>query len=130
MNFNRLLICGVLVVILVIPYASASKELSEPLVIRAIIGEASSEGYRGMLAVAEAIRNRGHLGGVYGVRAGHVDREPPWVWERARRAWTESATSNLVKGADHWHNVEREGHTYWTKVMTKTVKIDSHTFYK
>ena len=83
-----------------------------------------------MKAVAEGIRNRGHLKGVYGLKAKHVDREPKWVWKLAEKAWIESQTSNLVKGADHWENTEDFGVPYWASSMTETAKIGKHTFYR
>ena len=122
-------LAGFCVLLGIIP-ANAANRLLDADCVRAIIGEASNQGYLGMLAVAEAIRNRGHLRGVYGLRAKHVDREPPWVWAMAHKAWTNSRTTNTVKGADHWHNVNREGENYWTKKMTETVTIGDHTFFK
>ena len=105
-------------------------QISEAQAIRAIVGEASGEGYVGMVAVAEAIRNRGHLRGVYGIKSPHVDKEPKWVFDRARKAWRESEKSNLVKKADHWENTKAFGEPYWAKGMTKTATIGSHTFYR
>ena len=105
-------------------------ELDEGLAVRAIIGEASGEGLKGMTAVAEAIRNRGYLRGVYGANAKHVDKEPRWVWELAREAWLNSRVTNLVKGADHWENTKVFGEPYWAKSMIKTAEIGSHSFYK
>jgi len=109
---------------------AAQAEIPQSQAIRAIIGEASSEGKIGMTAVAEAIRNRGHLGGVYGLKAKHVDREPEWVWNLARKAWEDSAKTNLVKGADHWENTEDFGVPYWAKSMQQTARVGKHTFYK
>jgi spore germination cell wall hydrolase CwlJ-like protein len=102
---------------------------SEPLEVRAIVGEASNQDYRGMLAVACAIRNRGTLKGVYGVKANHVNREPKWVWDMARKAWKESALTDITNGATHWENLAF-GMPYWTKDMIVTCKIKDHTFYK
>ena len=110
--------------------SSARADVPDDLAIRAIIGEAANQGENGMLAVACALRNRGTLKGVYGVNAKHIDRQPSWVWERARRAWEKSSQVDITKGADHWHNVNREGETYWTVKMTKTVCIKDHCFYK
>ena len=105
-------------------------EINETQAVRAIIGEASGEGLQGMTAVAEAIRNRGHLRGVYGSTARHVDTEPRWVWELAREAWVNSRVTNLVKGADHWENTKAFGEPYWAKSMVKTAQVGSHSFYK
>ena len=109
---------------------NASNGLVERDCIRAIVGEASGEPYEGMVAVGEAIRNRGHLKGVYGLRATHSDREPKWVWDRATRAWEASRTSNLTKGATNWEAIETFGKPYWTKGMVKTAKVGSHSFYR
>ena len=98
--------------------------------VRAIIGEASGEGWPGMLAVACALRNRGTLKGVYGLKAAHVDREQGHVWQMAKLAWSQSAWVDVTHGADHWHNVKREGENYWTKAMVKTDEVGSHAFYK
>jgi hypothetical protein len=118
-------------IILFLGFATTSfAAIPKAQAVRAIIGEASSEGERGMLAVACAIRNRGTLKGVYGLNAKHVDNEPQWVWDRAEKVWEQSATIDITGGADHWHNVSREGETYWTVKMTKTVKIGNHQFYK
>jgi len=70
--------------------------------IRAIIGEASNQGYRGMLIVACAIRNRGTLKGVYGLNAKHVDAEPRTVWDTARCAWKASTHFDYSYGATLW----------------------------
>ena len=96
--------------------------------VRAIIGEASGEGYRGMLAVACGIRNRGTLKGVYGLHARHVDKEPGWVWDLARKAWKESEHKDIVGGAGNWEMSSRT--PWWAKNMRVTARIGSHVFYK
>jgi hypothetical protein len=110
--------------------AISCAEIPDKLAIRAIIGEASNQGFRGMLACACALRNRGTLKGVYGVKAKHVDREPRWVWVQAGKAWEESKTNDITLGATHWENVKAFGTPYWAKSMKKTVKIGNHQFYK
>ena len=96
---------------------------------RAIIGEASDQGYDGMLAVAVGIRNRGSLYGVYGINAPHVDKEPEWVWKLARKAWKESE-HNRIHAGTHWENVKEFGEPYWVKDMVEVYKIKDHVFYK
>lgn len=98
--------------------------------IRAIVGEAANQGRSGMLAVAGAIRNRGTLKGVYGVKNPACDKQPSWVWQRAREAWASSATNDITKGATHWEAVKTFGVPYWAKSLTITTNIGSHTFYK
>ena len=104
-------------------------EITEETAIRCIIGEAASEGYAGLLAVSDALQNRGHTNGVYGCKAKHIDKEPKWVWERATKAWTEAKTKNPTNGATHWESTDFKK-PYWTKSMTKTVIIGKHEFYK
>jgi hypothetical protein len=104
--------------------------ISSNLAVRAIVGEAANQGERGMLAVACAIRNRGTLRGVYGLNASFVDREPPEIWERARRAWAQSATVDITGGATHWENVRAFGAPLWARRMAATVTIRDHQFFR
>lgn len=101
------------------------------LAIRAIVGEAANQGLDGMTAVAEAIRNRGSLSGVYGVKAPHADREPSWVWAQAEKAWKASAGSDLVHGATHWESTDFKT-PRWArgKGVIVTAQIGKHRFYK
>lgn len=103
-------------------------EIPEETIIRAIVGEAANQGRIGMLAVAEAIRNRGHLSGVYGVHR-DLSKEPKKIFEIARQVWKESATTNLVKGADHWESTDFP-RPEWSKNMIATVTIGKHVFYR
>ena len=98
--------------------------------VRAIVGESSNQGERGMLAVAAAIRNRGTLKGVYGLRNPIADKQPEWVWSRARKAWSQSATNDITLGATHWENTKAFGVPYWAKSMRATITVKDHTFYK
>lgn len=101
--------------------------------VRAIVGEAENQGYRGMLAVAEGIRNRGHLRGVYGLKR-DLSKTPKKrlarLFEQAKKAWEESKNTNLVKGADHWENVKRFGVPSWAPKMNQITVIGDHTFYR
>jgi len=106
---------------------ASAETISDDLAIKAIMGEARGEGYKGMLAVACAIRNRGTLKGVYGVNAKFTEKE--YVWDQARKAWKESLIKDITNGADHWES-DRFKEPYWAKDMIKTVKIGHHQFYK
>lgn len=105
-------------------------EIEKSQAIRAIIGEASSQGFQGMLAIACGIRNRGTLKGVYGLKAKHIDKEPEWVWKLARKAWKESATNDITNGATNWENIKAFGEPYWVKSMIKVYEYKDHVFYK
>lgn len=107
-----------------------AQEIDDVLAVRAIMGEARDQGYTGMLAVACAIRNRGTLDGVYGVRAKGLDKEPARVWLLAKKAWQESKSVDITNGATHWHNLKREGETYWTKKLPKVYEHKDHVFYQ
>lgn len=115
---------------LIVGIASVSADqIDDKMAIRCIIGEASGEGILGMTAVAEAIRNRGTLKGVYGCRAKHVDREPNYVWVMAADAWEKSKSTNLTDGADHWESIDFKT-PYWARRMTMTAMINKHVFYR
>ena len=102
-------------------------------ILRSIVGEASGESFRGKVAVAEAIRNRGHLRGVYGLRASHIKSQPKQVWVDAKRAWEISKNSNYSKGATGWGNkkdLESFKKTKWWKNCEIVAQVGGHYFYK
>jgi len=72
----------------------------------AIVGEAAGQPFAVKLAVAEAIRHRGTLQGVYGLNAAHNATEPARVWKDARRAWAQSAHTDITHGATHFGNLQ------------------------
>lgn len=94
-----------------------------------LVGEAESEGFKGMTAVAEAIRNRGHLKGVYGCKSQRARRANGKLLHLAERAWAASATSDLVKGASYWESTDFKTPS-WSKGMIETAHIGKHKFYK
>lgn len=98
--------------------------------VRCIIGEASNQGYNGMLSLAGALRNRGATQGVYGCNSKHIDKQPKWVFDLALKAWLESANNDITDGATHWENVNAFGKPYWADKMTMTFEYKDHKFYK
>lgn len=116
--------------------ACAHAEIPSQLAIRAIVGEAASEGFEAMLAHAHAIRNRNTLNGVYGLNANHIKNEPEWVWKEAKRAWDSSATSNdETQGASFWFSEDdlkllQKKRPKWFLSLEPTVKIGTTTFYR
>ena len=96
-----------------------------------VIGEAEGEGYKGMLAVSEAIRNRGTLKGVYGCSAPRVVRHKysAAVLQTANRAWNDSADTDITHGATHWEGTAFKT-PYWAKDMILTATIGNQRFYK
>jgi hypothetical protein len=112
-----------------VPKPAHAAEVPESLAVKAIVGEASGEGYRGMLAVAGAIRNRGSLQRVYGTDASHVRNEPEWVWRLAKKAWEESRYVDLSCGGTDWESTDFPV-PYWAKGMIITARVGKHLFYK
>jgi len=106
----------------------AYADIPEDKAIRAIIGEASGEGYDGMLAVAVGLRNRNSLKGVYGIAAPHVDNEPKWVFDLAEKAWEESSWNKIHSGT-HWESIKFK-EPYWAKSMIKVYQYKHHIFYR
>lgn len=104
---------------------------SDSQAIKAIIGEAESEGYQGMLAVACALRNRGTLEGVYGANSKRVREKlyPKYVHEKASKAWAESIKRDVVNGATHWESTDFK-RPYWADSMREVARIGKHIFYK
>ena len=105
-----------------------AEEINDNSAIRAIIGESSSEGYQGMLAVAVGIRNRGTLQGVYGLKAKHIDKEPQWVWDMAKKAWAESKYNRIHSGT-HWESIDFKI-PKWAYSMKEVYRYKKHIFYK
>lgn len=108
----------------------ANAEVSDDQGVKCIIGEAANQGYDGLVAVSDALQNRGTTKGVYGCTSARASKEPAYVWKMAKRAWQEAKTANPTRGADHWEAVGLYGEPYWAKTMTKTAKIKDHTFYR
>lgn len=108
---------------------AAQAEVNPNQAILAIVGEAEDQGLIGMTAVGEAIRNRGHLKGVYGLKSPRLKKAPKWVFSMARKAWEKSSESNLVKGAQFWESTDFKT-PYWAKGMTEVAHIGKHKFYR
>lgn len=98
-----------------------------------VIGEAENQGYRGMLAVSEALRNRGTQKGVYGCKAKRIieHKYSDKTYRIAQQAWIDSAgPDDITQGSTNWENVKAFGKPYWADSMEKTVLIGDHQFYK
>jgi hypothetical protein len=108
---------------------AADMPLPESKAIRAILGEAGGTGFKGMLAVACALRHRGTFHGVYGLNNPVVDRQPAWAWKLARRAWLASRKQDTVAGANFWGNKDdvKKG-TFLG--MTFTVAVGGNYFFR
>jgi len=133
--FSRLIalilfVIAVLAWIIVLDRPAHSGQISEPQAVRAIVGEASNQGFDGMLAVACAIRNRGTLDGVYGVKSDRIYKESKEIVRLARLAWQQSESVDVTDKATHWENVNAFGVPWWSKSMVVTKVVKDHTFYR
>ena len=117
------------------------KAYSEQDYVNAIIGEASNQGYEGMLAIAGALRNRAKvpyyknnvLHGVYGLNNPQIKIATPDVRAMAEKAWKDSATKDITKGAYLWgsdSDIQKFKVQAWFKNVSPTTKIKDHTFFK
>ena len=98
--------------------------------VKAMVGEASGEGYDGMYAIACGLRNRGSLDGVYGLNSKHIRSESPKTYKLARKAYRASKNGiDVTFGATHWESIDFET-PYWANEMELTVQIGKHRFYK
>lgn len=97
------------ILVLLLAYSVQAAPIRDADAVRAIVGEAANQHYRGMLAVAGAIRNLGTLQGVYGLQSKTPDRQPCWVWAQAEQAWSKSRVRDITGGATHWENVKAFG---------------------
>ena len=97
--------------------------------IHAVLGEARSEGFKGMYAIAHAIRNRGTLVGVYGAKTRFIE---PWhVHAKGALAWILSGLGpDTTKGSTHWENVEAFGMPYWSQGVKHRAKVGRHVFWR
>lgn len=135
---NAVIWCIVLCVAIVLFVASCgvvhASVIKDEDAIKAIIGEVSGERVNGsplipMRCVASAIRNRGTLKGVYGLKAPHVSKQPAWVWKLAKIAWEDSAECDFVSGATHWEGTKFK-EPYWVKSMIFIKRVANTNYYK
>ena len=118
--------------------ASASiPELNSENAVNAIIGEAEAEPMAGKIAVAEVIRRRGSLRGIYGIHSPRVRMASPAVRKDCELAWAKKGT-NLTRGATVWGNADdvRKWKTrakkyprHWFNRMHQTAQIGRHFFF-
>lgn len=114
---------------------------SQEKAVQCILGEARGEyakyGENSLLAVAEAIRNRGTLQGVYGCKA-DISKELSYlkargIYKAAELAWVKSQSSKLIDGAQYWGStiVDKK----WIATMKKagyklTYTVGNQAYYK
>ena len=119
-----------LVLCLLLFFSGCAQAYTMKDAVRTIVGEASNQGYKGMVCVAEVIRHSASLKGFYGFKAMQTRQEPAWVWKMATKAYYASAMTNYTAHADHFENVTAFGHPYWVNSCVKVFAYKNHVFYK
>jgi hypothetical protein len=121
---------GIILVILILLGSSLTyaEEILYQNALQVIVGEASNQGLKGMICVAEVLRRRGSIKGFCGFEAHR--QEAPATWDMAAKAWKISAFTNFTKGADHFENVHAFGRPWWAQDCIKTYEYRDHVFYK
>ena len=124
----------VFVIFLIMASFVFSADIERSRAISAIIGEAEGEPYKGKLAVACAIRNRGTLKGVYGEKAPRVTKKlySPKIKAEAEKAWDESEellACQFIDGADHWEGASFKTPS-WAGNMKQTARVGNQIFYR
>ena len=119
--------------------------IGETLAIQTLILEAQGEGYEGMVAVGEVVRNRAFKGSrtfeqvVMAYKQfscwndpleskSRLSRVSGQTWQVASRAWYASESTNKTFGATHYHNDKVL--PKWARGKRPTVVIGHHLFYK
>lgn len=120
---------GLLVLAGLLRGSECNAEVSEREAVRCIVGEAANQGLSGMRGVASVLRRRDSLQGFCGTKAKHIDKQPAWVFEQARRAWRESATKDYANGATHFESTDFK-RPDWSKGMTIVAHIGKHRFFR
>jgi len=129
---------AILLVMLIVDMASASEastaKYSDNMAILAIIGEAESEPYAGMVAVGRTIIKRGSLKGVYGLTARRVvmRKYSSSTYKRARQALEEAKRTMHGWKAIGWGNesdLAIFNRSAWFTRCTIVAHIGNHYFY-
>ena len=103
---------------------------------KVLIAEAGNQGFEGMLAVAEVMRERSwNMRPFCASRRADLDafvaKQPQRVKEQAHKAVEQARNgSNTVNGATHYENVEAFGTPKWAVGKKAVAKVVAHTFWK
>lgn len=102
--------------------------LNTNAVIHAIVMEASAEPFLAQQGIAEVIRRRGSLQGIYGASAHR--HEGKAAYNKATKAWIASATSNITQGCKYFGGTIDDD--YFANVLHKKpfLTIGHTRFYK
>ena len=132
---NTKLLIAILIALLLqgcSPAMAAEIPFTEANIIKALAGEAGGQGMDEIIAHAHAIKNRGHLGGVYGIRRVSSQK----ALERARNGWNRACGEpDRLHGSDHWLSDYDLKHSRpsliaWRHKAVYSVKVGSTRFYK
>jgi hypothetical protein len=115
----------------------SSPALNTQNAVNAIIGEAEAEPMAGKIAIAEVIRRRGSLRGIYGINSPRVRLASRTVRKECELAWAKKGT-NLTRGATVWGSESdvakwkaraKKYPRHWFNRMKQTARIGAHFFF-
>lgn len=129
-RYIRWLLYMAIIITIVYMLMLPAEAYTDQQAVQTIVGEASNQGFKGMVCVGEVIRHNSSLNGFYGLKAMNHRHEPVWVWKQARKAWQASLKSNYTGGANHFENITAFGEPYWVKRCKLTFIYKDHKFYR
>lgn len=145
-----LAVCALVVVgssVLLAESANAYEDAhSLPIPVLTLLAEAGGEGFDGMVAVGNVIRNRAAKRGLTvdevclqhlqfscwndkGLTVYRYAGRNRAIWQDALTAWQVSGTEDITGGADLYHADYVKPNWNWSKTV-KTVKVGKHIFYR
>ena len=107
-------------------------EIPQNKAIQTIMGEAAGEPYKGKLALACVLRNRGSTKGFYGANRPQAwfDAQGKKAFNDCARAWNESATNDITGGCN-LEGGKIDDNYFLIKLKLKPVMtIGNQRFYK
>jgi hypothetical protein len=124
---------AILAGIILLSCQTAHAEISEETAVKCLLGETRSEP-SAFLAHAEVLRSRNSTKGIYGCNVKLSPTEARFIEKKgirakALKAWRDSKTSNITKGATHWEGKAFKK-PYWAKNMTVVYETKLTRFYK
>lgn len=119
---------------------------SLPIPVLTLLAEAGGEGFDGMVAVGNVIRNRAAKRGLTveevclqrlqfscwndkGVTVYRYAERNRAIWQDALTAWQVSGTEDITDMADHYF-ADYIAMPKWARGMTETVRVGRHRFFK
>lgn len=116
-----------------LPDVANAEDINEENLLHCVLGEARSQGYNEMLAIAEVIRRRGSTKGVYGCFVDFSNEigymEAVGIIKVAKKAISASKTTNSSNYATHFEGIKFKK-PKWAYSMQEVARIGDTVFYR